>query len=309
MRGLVTLNVQYFPGAGWIVNSMDRDGDTGPEMGPAWIAVETKDVYAYVDLPALQRDAPESPWNLAKDVVVLKAAPDGTGFKIYSARSRAAGLVVAEPDTRVTTRNWEIFYAESARLCHFIRDGARLATTPVSKLLADGSVNIVYYNDEATRAMDRSLPILNLDEFEPPPLARLAREWNVKMKSLDFAETTPFRTTKVNRAPAFLQRYGKGALTWARKMEFLEDVPAVLNAANDPELLEWALSELEDICRYPSILRMPARRGRKMMSMTQRDYVRSRLGDIESAEVRGRVAQIFGLVQAPGPAIPDRAVA
>ena len=293
MRGIVPFNAYYNETTGWEYRSIDRTGQASPYYAPRWDSATGLNIYAYCSMDALRRDEPN--WNGFTDWINLRLKDDGSGYVITRAWSRALALVSIPPDAPVTTINWEIFQASRATVANMAKLDNRIVTRPLGELIGTDKLRISVEGSSA--GYDPSLPILNLDSFDTPPMARLAQQYGFKLKGLDFIETTAQPTTKVSRAPGWLKRYGMKPLDTTRKQELMEYVPEVLNHVKEPEMLEWLMNELRT---STWILDWTAREGKRNLSgITNKMYLRQHMNEIESRDVRKRIADWLDSLEMP----------
>lgn len=290
MRGVVLFKVTWSPYRGWTLSSKSRDGYNQKE----WGGPSQSDLTVYTNVKALRFE--EGSNFPAVDEISCKWAENGEGYEIDGVKSYCVALVAAPPDATVGTMNWWQFRTNQASVRNFGRDTTRAAFTPLRQLLEEGVVKL----KPAYGEVDPATPILNLDQFDAPPVPAIAQQWGAKVKPVEFIEATPDQTVRVSRVPAFkakwkLERFDlsrdqyqgapKGYPEWEAAKEVVEGLPEILNETEDPEVIDWALNVcLRQLLTY----RWNTPKG----SLTARNYIKSRLDDIERPERREMVARI-----------------
>ena len=284
MRGLMVMGVHWDEEIGWQIHSMSAAGVAASSATyPEWNCGRGSNIYAYTSMDALRREADS--FHFALDWVDLQDNDDDTGYLVTSVRSRAMALITVPPDGKVTTLNWETFYAPEARLRNVAKLEDRIATAPLRDLLGASTVGMTVWGRGTPP--HPSKPILNLHEFDIPPMQKLADEWNFRVRPVELLEVTPEPTTPVSRAPGWLKQYAFTPLSFDRKRELAEDLAGVLNHARDPRLVDWIFTQIE---KDYSLLQMPAVRGTKDLPMTYRELIRQNLREISTPALRQRVA-------------------
>lgn len=295
MRGIVIFTVEWRPEKGWALRSNSKYGAWKDWAGP-----DFQDASVYTNFKAMQF---EEGWDLPlPDRISWQPSADGEGYVIDAVDSYCIALVTAPPDARVGTVSFRQFNASEIRVRNFARENDRVAFTPLRRLLESGVTRLIPHWVDGTRVdPDPAKPIVNLHEFDRPPIPAIAERWGAKIKPLEFIESTPELTTRVSRVPAFKTKWGlrrfdltleqdqddwTGYPEWEAAKEVVGALPEIMNEADDPAVVDWALN----VCLKPLL---PYRWDTPNGSMTGRKYVRERLHDIERPDRRALVADII----------------
>lgn len=294
VRGVLLIRCDWDRENGWRFTSQDEYGN----WTASWTGRERKvPTAAYCSLKSLEEENPT--FDEGRDGVVVAETPDHTGLEVIRVRTTAVALVTSTPDAQISTLDWHTFAASEVTLRNFARNRKRVATMPLRTLIEQNYVQ----PQRALFAKDNmALPIANLEEFDNPPIPRLAREWNVAMKSLRFVETTSEPTTQVTRVPSFIRAYAFTDFNdksefpppfdpdyddaYELRKEIILGLPEILNGTNDRKLVDWLIKEV-----LTPTLDRSADRGPRWGEITTRSYIGQRLGEIESPVWRSKVTK------------------
>ena len=291
MRGIVLFSAWFGDEAGWSFTSVDSEGLLDSMFDPPeWKSPTCKNVFLYTDWNAALREHEDDGFI---DSITLRLTGDGNAYVIQNALSRAEALVTIPADAEVSTLSWELFRASEATVRTVAKLDNRLLTTPIQKLLGTFDLR-VYVRGQGSRAYDPNLPILNLNAFSKPPMEKMAAKHGIAIKRPEFLDATREPTTRVSRAPGWWMRYGMKALDETRRYEMMEEVPELLNHATSAAQINWLLGEIRS---QPRRLSEGAVRGSQEVFLSNREYIRSRLGEINSSAVRARMEAILGPVR------------
>ena len=265
---------------------MDRWGNPYGAASLRWDMPQAENVFAYTDLAAFKRGEPS--FHRSADIVHLDLSDDKQGYVVRAATSRALALVTGAPDAAAATLDWEVFKVSDATVRNFAELEGRLLTTPLRELL--NTRRVVPRPIAEPHIFDPSLPILNLEQFDSPPLCGIAARFGCKFKPVDFLETIAEPTTRVSRAPAWLDKFKFQALESETKDELFESLPEVVNHVKDPAVMQWLLGQIENAPE----LKDWAFCGKRQLPMTNREYIEARVTEIQSAAQREMIRTAIG---------------